>query len=58
MCGAQILKVPMPNKGWGHFEGSKGLSRVKHPCFAVGDGLSQRRDNETLDLFSDNDNEQ
>lgn len=48
----------MPNKGWGHFEGGEGLSRVKHPCFGVGDGLSKVRDNETLDLFPDNDNEQ
>jgi len=48
----------MPNNGWGHFEGGKGLSRVKHPCFGVGTGLSQKRDEETLDLFPDNDNEQ
>lgn len=58
ICGAQILKVPMPNNGWGHFEGGAGLSRVKHPCYDVGDGLSQKRDDETLDLFPDNDNEQ
>ena len=40
----------MPNGGWGHFEGGKGLSRVKHPCFTQGDGLSGR-DTETPDLF-------
>lgn len=39
-----VLKVPMPNKGWGHFEGGRGLARVKHPCFDVGDGLSQKRE--------------
>jgi hypothetical protein len=53
-CGAQIFKVPMPNNGWGHFERGAGLSRVKHPCYDVGDGLSQNRDDETLDLFSVN----
>lgn len=41
----------MPNKGWGHFEGGGGLSRVKHPCFNVGDDLSNKKDNATLDLF-------
>lgn len=52
-CGAWIMSVPMPNLGWGHFESGEGLSRVKHPCFNVGAELSQKRDEETLDLFPD-----
>jgi hypothetical protein len=41
----------MKGGGWAHFEGAKGLGRVKHPCFHRGEGLGRRRDNETLDLF-------
>lgn len=50
-CGAQILSVNMPNGGWAHFEGRKGLGRVKHPCLHLGETLSRRRDEKTLDLF-------
>jgi hypothetical protein len=50
-CGAQIVHVHMPNGGWGHFEGAKGLTRIKHPCFSVGEGISEVRDERTLDLF-------
>jgi len=50
-CGAVIFSVKMPNKGWAHFEGGKGLSRVKHPCFHRGEGYSQCRDDQTGDLF-------
>jgi len=42
----------MPNGGWAHFEGAKGLTRVKHPCLNIGEGLSKKRDNQTPDLFS------
>lgn len=52
-CGAPIISVPMPNGGWAHFEGEKGLTRVKHPCMHVGEGISRSRDNETLDMFDE-----
>lgn len=51
-CGAQIISVCMPNSGWAHFEGVAGLGRVKHPCLHIGEGLSTRRDEHTLDLFA------
>jgi len=51
MCNAAILTVPMPNGGWGHFEAGKGLSKVKHPCFTIGNGLSKKKDTNTPDLF-------
>ncbi len=50
-CGARILSVHMPKGGWAHFEGGEGLSRVKHPCLHLGEGLSKKRDLETHDLF-------
>lgn len=52
-CGAQIISVNMPNKGWVHFEGGAGLGRVKHPCLHRGEGLSRARDELTGDLFDD-----
>ena len=51
LCGAKILSVHMPNGGWAHFEGGRGLTRIKHPCLHRGLGLSNGRDNLTLDLF-------
>jgi hypothetical protein len=51
VCGAKIVSVHMPNGGWAHFESAKGLTRIKHPCLHIGEGLSQRRDRDTLDLF-------
>lgn len=50
-CGAIVVSVRMKRGGWAHFEGAKGLGRIKHPCFHQGEGLSRRRCNETLDLF-------
>ncbi|MEO9896241.1 MAG: hypothetical protein ABJD13_07715 [Paracoccaceae bacterium] len=50
-CGAKIVSVNMKNGGWAHFEGGKGLGRIKHPCFDRGKGLSKRRDDNTADLF-------
>lgn len=50
-CGASVTSVHMPNGGWAHFEGGKGLGRVKHPCLHIGDGLSKKRDDQTGDLF-------
>ncbi len=50
-CQALIISVNMPNKGWAHFEGTKGLTRIKHRCFTMGEGLSRKRDEETPDLF-------
>lgn len=51
ICGAPILSVGMPRGGWVHFEGGKGLTRIKHPCLHLGEGLSSRRDEVTPDLF-------
>jgi hypothetical protein len=39
------------NGGWIHCEGDKRLSHVKHACFYMGDRLSRKRDEDTLDLF-------
>jgi hypothetical protein len=50
-CGVVIISVHMKRGGWAHFEGGKGLGRVKHPCLHLGEGLSRRRDTETLELF-------
>lgn len=50
-CGAHIISVRMPNGGWAHFEGTRGLSRMKHPCLHRGEGLSRKRDDLTIDLF-------
>ena len=50
-CGALIVSVRMPRGGWAHFEGGKGLTRIKHPCLHLGEGLSGRRDENTPDLF-------
>ena len=50
-CGAQIISVNMPNRGWAHFEGAKGLTRIKHPCLHVGERLPNNRDGQTIDLF-------
>ena len=45
----------MPNGGWVHLEGSPSRLGIKHPCMHVGEGISSRRDNSTLDLFRDYD---
>jgi hypothetical protein len=42
----------MPNGGWAHFEGAEGVERVKHPCMHLGEGLSKKRDEQTLELFA------
>jgi hypothetical protein len=52
-CGAAVVSVHMKRGGWAHFEGAKGLGRVKHPCFNRGEGLGRRRDSETPDLFDE-----
>lgn len=49
VCGAEVVRVIMPNGGRVHFEAS--LTGVKHPCFHLGEGLSKKRDDQTLDLF-------
>lgn len=51
-CASPIISVRMPNGGWVHFEGKEGLERVKHPCMHLGERLSKKRDEETLDLFA------
>jgi len=53
-CGAIISTVRMPNRGLVHFETGKGLSRVKHACLHLGEGLSHKRDEYTPDLFAEN----
>ena len=50
-CGTPIVSAHMPNGGWAHFEGGKGLTRVKHPCLHWGEGLSRKRDENTPDFF-------
>ena len=50
-CGALVVSVHMKRGGWAHFEGGRGLGRVKHPCFNRGEGLGRHRDDETPDLF-------
>ena len=52
-CGAVVISVHMERGGWAHFEGAKGLGRVKHPCFHRGEGLGRKRDNETPDLLDE-----
>lgn len=52
-CGAEIASIRMPNGGLVNFEMATGLSRVKHPCLHVGEGLSRRRDDQTMDLFEE-----
>lgn len=51
VCGALIMSVGMPKGGWVHFEGGEGLTRIKHPCLHLGEGLSRQRDLATPDLF-------
>ena len=50
-CGAPMISVHMPNGGWVHFEGRKGLTRTKHSCMHVGEKLGRRRATATPDLF-------
>ncbi len=50
-CGALIVSVGMPKGGWVHFEGGEGLTRIKHHCLHLGEGLGRRRDGTTPDLF-------
>ena len=52
-CGALIIARPMPGGGWAHFEGGKGLKKIKHACFNRGAGMSRKRDDVTKDLFDD-----
>lgn len=54
-CHAKIISISMPNGGWVHFEGQKGLTTVRHPCFSRGDRLSKKRDEHTPDLFEQDD---
>lgn len=51
VCGTRILSVHMPNGGWAHFEGAKGLTRTKHACLHRGLGWPSGRDELTPDLF-------
>lgn len=50
-CGAPILSIHMRNGGWLHVGAAVGLRRIKHACMHLGEGLSRRRDDNTLDLF-------
>lgn len=52
-CGAEIISVQMPNGGWVHFEGERGLERIKHPCMHIGESIKKRKDDLTLDLFKE-----
>ena len=53
ICGAAIISVHMQRGGWVHFEGAKGMERIKHSCLHMGEGLSRKRDDRTPDLFED-----
>lgn len=54
-CDAQIRSVRMPNGGFVHFETARGLSRIKPPCFTIGDGLSNKHPDGMDDLFDGDD---
>lgn len=54
-CGAEIVRIKMPNKGAVQYDGAEGLHRVKHRCSTIGDGLSKRRDDKTPDFFERSD---
>src|ERR1700733_687024 len=51
-CNTGIVSVRMPNGGWVHYFAEKGLTRVKHPCLHLGEGMSKTRDKLTLDLLA------
>ncbi len=51
-CNASMIVVSMPNGGRVCFEAHAGLSRVKHFCMHLGEGLGKGPDTSTLDLFS------
>ena len=51
-CSVLIVSIRMPNGGWAHYYAEKGLTRVKHPCLHLGEGMSRARDKLTLELFS------
>lgn len=36
-----------------HFEGERGLERIKHPCMHIGESIKKRKDDLTLDLFKE-----
>jgi len=44
ICDAPILSLRMPNGGWVHYERGIGLSRLKHPCFYIGEDIAKARD--------------
>jgi hypothetical protein len=51
-CNATMIVVSMPNGGRVCFEAQAGLSRVKHFCMHLGEGIGKGPDPRTLDLFS------
>jgi anaerobic selenocysteine-containing dehydrogenase len=51
VCGAQVSVRVMSRGGRVVFEAGKGLSRLKHPCFHLGEGMSRRRPGDMGDLF-------
>jgi hypothetical protein len=50
-CNASMIVVSMPNGGRVCFEGKAGLTREKHFCMHVGEGINKGPDTRTLDLF-------
>lgn len=50
-CGAAIISVSMPNRGWAHFEAKKGITRVKHPCLHRGENIQKGNIKDIEDLF-------
>lgn len=53
LCGTEVVSVRMPRGGWVHFEAMKELRRTKHWCLHLGEGMSPRRDDRTLELFNE-----
>lgn len=51
ICGAPMLTVRMQRGGFVHFNGTEGLTRTKHFCMHLGEGLGRRRGEDMDDLF-------
>ncbi len=54
VCHTEIISVHFPRGGWAHFEAKPGLTRVKHSCLHIGEGIGRARDDCTPDLFDTN----
>jgi len=50
-CGKEILRRKMPNNEYVYFESKWAITRIKHHCFYIGQGIPKARDDKTLDLL-------